>query len=501
MTDASLHTIAPHCVVGLAGPALTDEERSILSRYPVAGVILFDRNVAGARALMELTQDIRRVFRDSRGAVPVIAADHEGGIISVLARAIGVPPTQMAAARTGKAELCERLFAENARRLRSCGVNMLLGPVADVNSESRNPVIGSRSFGEDVSLVSNLTAVAVSAARREGVLTCLKHFPGHGATAVDSHLAFVTLAATVDELRKSDVRPFARGAAAGAESVMMGHVAPRDRSLPASLDPEIIGGLLRRELGFDGVVMTDALEMEGARAVARSLPEVCRLSLEAGCDVLLFSKPAVEVFEALRSPGSDAPAEGLWSEEWSGAADVSAARVRRLIEAAAAREREFELPGDSSVYGEIARRSIRLIGDFAGADFPSGAFKAVFHAERGEFERFPVRRFIARSLRSLGAAERPDGPREGEAAGAPPGLESRVFPGAAGPEAPADAVFFLNRRPLDGETIARLSAGARLVVVAGWPYAADLLPPGARAVVTYGLYDAAADLLGVEIAK
>ena len=513
MTHPPLQTLAPHLIVGLAGPALTLGERSILSRYPVSGVILFDRNVAGARAVMELTQDLRRIYREARGAVPLIAADHEGGIVSVLARAIGVPPTQMAAGRAGDAALCGRLFTENARRLRSCGVNMLLGPVADVNSETLNPVIGSRSLGEDEALVSNLTAVAVSAARREGVLTCLKHFPGHGPTVIDSHLAFTALSSSMDELRRNDVRPFAGGIRAGAECVMMGHIAPRGRKLPASLDPEIVGGMLRGELGFDGVVMTDGLEMEGARVAASSVEELCRRSLEAGCDMLLFSKGAEEVFAALQSPGSDAPGERAGGGE-RGISPVSAARVRRLLAAAAAREREFELPDDSRVYEEIARRSIRVVDGDPGAGLPPRGWRAVFHAERGEFERFPVRRFIVRSLRSLGAGERAGGAAEDRAAAAgadgadfrlepradapsgPPRLESREYVEAGAGEAPADVVFLLNRRPIDAETAGRLAAGSSLVVVAGWPYAAELLPPGARAIVTFGLYDAAADLVG-----
>ncbi len=519
MTRDPLEKLSRHLVVGLAGPALTDGERSILSRYPVSGVILFDRNVAGVRSLMELTQDLRRVFRESRGAVPLIAADHEGGVVSVLARAIGVPPTQMAAGRTGDAGLCERLFAENARRLRSCGVNLLLGPVADVNSETLNPVIGSRSFGEDEGVVSNLTAVAVSAARRAGVLTCLKHFPGHGSSAVDSHLALGALASSMDELRRTDVRPFARGAAAGAECVMMGHVVPRGRRLPATIDPEIVGGMLRRELGFEGVVMTDALEMEGARAAAPSLADLCRASLEAGCDTLLFSKSAEEVFAALQSAAADSPA-GFPGTDGNAPSPSSAARVSRLLDAAAAREKEWDLPNDPHVYAEIARGSIRVVGDGPPPVLPAGGWRAVFHAEKGEFERFPVRRFIERSLRSLGApagagrapsagangGDAASGAAAGpggifplvplEAPGGDPGLESREYVAAAPADSGADVVFLLNRRPVDAETARRLAAGARLVVVAGWPYAAELLSPEIRAIVTYGLYDSAADLVG-----
>ncbi len=293
-----LQMLAPHMIVGLDGPRLAGAERTLLSKYPFPGVILFERNVADARQLMELVQEIRSVFRDSRGTAPLVAADHEGGVVSVLARAIGVPPTQMAAARAGRPDLVERLYAENARRMRACGVNLFLGPVADVNSDPLNPVIGTRSFGEETGLVSSLVSVAVAASRREGALTCLKHFPGHGPSRVDSHLELPVLGATLDQLRERDIPPFASGIAAGAESVMIGHIAPLGRALPASLDPEIIGRLLRGELGFEGVIMTDALEMEGVKG-GGSLIDICGRALAAGNDILLFSKPVAGVADDL----------------------------------------------------------------------------------------------------------------------------------------------------------------------------------------------------------
>jgi len=301
----------------------------------------------------------------------------------------------------------------------------------------------------------------------------------------------------------------------------MGHVVPRGRELPATIDPEIVGGMLRGELGFEGVVMTDALEMEGARVAVPSLADLCRASLEAGCDALLFSKSAEEVFAALQSAAADAPA-GFPGTDGNAPSSSSAARISRLLDAAAAREKEWELPNDPHVYAEIARGSIRVVGDGPPPVLPAGGWRAVFHAEKGEFERFPVRRFIERSLRSLGAqagagrAPAAGGsggdaaagvlagaagilPLEplGEAPGGDSGLESREYAAAAPAHSGADVVFLLNRRPIDAETARRLAAGARLVVVAGWPYAAELLPPDARAIVTYGLYDAAADLVGV----
>lgn len=519
MNGDVLASLAPRMIVGLEGTSLSDGEREILRRRAVAGVILFERNVSGSRGLMELTQEIRRIFREERGTAPIVAADHEGGLVSVLARAIGTPPTQGAAGRTADAALCDRLFAENARRMRSCGVNMLLGPVADLDTDPDNPVIGLRSFGADPELVSRLVATAVGAARREGVLTCVKHFPGHGPTSVDSHLALPVLSADLDELRARDVRPFARGLAAGAESVMMGHIAPRGRALPASLDPAVIGGVLRDELGFGGVVMTDAIEMEGIRRAAgagkageaggggaRSVLEICRAAVEAGNDILLFSRGVVGVFERL---GADVgPAgSGASLEAFSAAAGAaSLERVRRLVDAAAARDREFELPRDAGVYREIAERSIEIVepalpGEDSAPAGTAGAFgfgdgaavappRLEFVVEKGELDRHPARSFVERVARALGA-----GASVGDFAAAPvpdaPDLEALARHGAG--DGAARIVLLLNRRPVAAEIARRSCAGAAAVVVAGWPYAARHVDPGPRVLVTRGIYDAAAD--------
>jgi beta-glucosidase-like glycosyl hydrolase len=488
-----LRMLAPHMIVGLSGPRLLEEERALLSEYPFCGVILFDRNVFDARSLVELTRELRAVFRDAHGIVPLIAADHEGGVISVLGRAIGVPPTQMAAARTGEEGLCERLFAESARRMRASGVTMLLGPVADVNSDRLNPVIGTRSFGEETETVSSFVSAAVSAARREGVITCIKHFPGHGPSSVDSHLALPVLGATLEQLRERDIPPFSSGIAAGAETVMIGHIAPRGRSLPASLDPEIIGGVLRGELGFGGVVITDALEMEGVKVAG--LGEICSRALDAGNDILLFSKPVGDVAGQLGGAEGGSGADGLRDLCSGGEEGRSLARVKNLLGIAAKKEREFELPADPGVYAEIAAKSIRVVrgaGPASGFD-PALGVSAVFYAGKGEFERYPVKSFISGVLKGIVA---PAGRCEPEEHAAPmveaPGLEARVFSARRESE-PFDVVFFLNRGPLEPETVRTLSSKARIAVVAGWPYAGESVPPGKTVITTYGIYAAAAD--------
>ncbi len=507
-----LQMLAPHMIVGLEGPRLAGAERTLLSKYPFPGVILFERNVADARQLMELVQEIRSIFRNSRGTAPLIAADHEGGVVSVLGRAIGVPPTQMAAARTGQPGFVERLFAENARRMRACGVNLFLGPVADVNSDPLNPVIGTRSFGEETGLVSSLVSIAVSASRREGALTCLKHFPGHGPSRVDSHLELPVLGATLDQLRERDIPPFASGIAAGAESVMIGHIAPLGRALPASLDPEIVGGLLRGELGFDGVVMTDALEMKGVKG-GGSVFDICGRALAAGNDILLFSKPVALVADEIASFGEAAETDEFRNGGLANAEERSITRIERLICLAGEKEREFELPSDPGVYREIAEKSILVA---PGLDKGSGAllsrergrdFRAIFCCEKGEIERFPTRNFILRILQGLKVAEGAGGDAASSAIAIgrysleryeefrepPPRLEAWLYSSSGKSGGSPDAVFLLNRRPLPEEVVGEICSGAGIVVVAGWPYAARFLAGSRTVITTFGIYDAAAD--------
>ncbi|MCK4549008.1 MAG: glycoside hydrolase family 3 protein, partial [Candidatus Krumholzibacteria bacterium] len=255
--------LSPFLVTGLAGTELTPAERELLSLAPPAGVILFSRNVESSDQLRLLTSDIRTIVEAASGLTPLIMADHEGGRISVLAAAIGTPPSQMAAWIPRSGKLLSDIVARTAFRMRYCGVNLSLSPVADVASEPLNPVIGTRSFGEDQATVSAAVRIAVRTIAGEGALSCLKHFPGHGATVFDSHLTLPVIGRTIEQLRAEELPPFIAGMEEGADTVMTAHIALAEGDPPASLDRRIVTGLLREKLGFEGVIITDALEMAG----------------------------------------------------------------------------------------------------------------------------------------------------------------------------------------------------------------------------------------------
>lgn len=495
----ALSQLAPQLVVGLQGPEISEAERGLLEASPPAGVILFARNVHSAAQLTSLTDDIISTISEASGIAPLVMADHEGGRISVLSRAIGAPPSQLATARTGNLELCRRVYRETAGRMAACGLNVMLGPVADVNTEPRNPVIGTRSFGDDPASVAVLVRESVKVCREEGLAACIKHFPGHGSTTEDSHFSLPSILRAPHELKRIDRPPFGAGIWAGAELVMTGHVVPPDCDGPATLEPGIIVGILREELCFDGVVITDALEMAGVRwnrdsagggAGGRPMEEIVDLALRAGNDLLLFSRPVGDVYGELEQLGK------LRMDP------RSVRRIERLRIALS--ERCGGSSGDSrgedrgDPYREVASRSIEVKRDphslLPIRDAEPGSI--VFVGEKADFENGIVREFAGGII---GAFDREgDKPElaEGilsERDGLSNGFERAEFnpPGAEGPA----LLLLLNRRPIDPILLGEITEGAGIVVVTDWPPAAEMLAEGLTVISTFGVYGAAVERL------
>ncbi len=277
--------IARRMVIGLPHEGLSPAWERDFVAYPPAGVIVFARDFGDLADLRRLTGRLRELARPRR---LFIAADEEGGFVSQLAGHLAVPPNATLLARgaaPGDIEWAARVTGE---RLRALGIDWAFAPVADIRSEPRNPVIGPRAFGADPAAVARAVAEALRGFRAARVATCLKHFPGHGDTVLDSHLALPRCDAAADTLAARELQPF--WANLDADAVMTAHVVypVLDRDHPASFSRAIIHGLLRERLGFAGLAITDALEMKGA-AEGRSPTESGRLALEAGCDLLLYA--------------------------------------------------------------------------------------------------------------------------------------------------------------------------------------------------------------------
>jgi beta-glucosidase-like glycosyl hydrolase len=289
-----------HKVIPLAGPRLLPHEKKYLEFHNVSGVILFARNIESLSQIGELIAAVTEEL-GAEGPAPLIMADHEGDFVAELRQIIGVPPAALAIAATGDLDLAAEVAFETGAVMRKLGVNTVLAPVADCYFDAASAITGLRSFGADPERVAAYVEQTIAGFRAAGVLSCTKHFPGHGSTPEDSHETLPEVRKSAEELSAADLVPFRRAIAAGTDMMMMSHIAypmGREDLVPASFDPRVIRAMLRQELGYDGVVITDALEMAGARWYATERSGMVsggnERSLLAGADLLLHTKPIPE---------------------------------------------------------------------------------------------------------------------------------------------------------------------------------------------------------------
>ncbi|WP_169946377.1 glycoside hydrolase family 3 protein [Microbispora sp. H11081] len=279
----------------------------------LGGVVLFARNVTG----QEGTAALVAALRGERPDV-VVAVDEEGGSVTRLEAAGGSSwPGNLALGVAGDPALTRRVARQIGRMVAAVGVTLDYAPVVDVNADPRNPVIGVRSFGADPGEVGRHAAAWIEGLQSAGVAACAKHFPGHGDTVTDSHLALPAVRASREVLERRDLPPFRAAIAAGVRAVMCGHLlVPAVDALPATLSRAVLTGLLREELGFEGLVVTDAIEM---RAVAALHPpgEIAVRALAAGADAVCVgvSSARGESVYGLRDAITCAVREGRLAEE------------------------------------------------------------------------------------------------------------------------------------------------------------------------------------------
>jgi beta-N-acetylhexosaminidase len=282
-------------IVGFSGTRPDDpgvrQAGEDLRRGLVGGLIVFERNVVDEAQLAALLSHLRRV---PSVQPPFLAVDQEGGAVQRLSRLDslrGAPSARWVAANASPGR-AQALYGRMARRMAALGFNLNLAPVVDLDFGWRNPVIGrlQRSYGSDPDVVARYAGAFVEAHRAHGILTALKHWPGHGSSLADPHVA---VADVTDTWRETERTPFAALLKAGkADMIMTGHVHHRDwgegDGRPASLSPTAVQLALRHKLGFEGVVITDDLQMESALA-GRSLAEAIVLALAAGNDLVLIA--------------------------------------------------------------------------------------------------------------------------------------------------------------------------------------------------------------------
>ncbi len=264
---------------------VNDHAREIVQEMEVGGVVLLGRNVADDLAVTAATLSELQML--SREPLFVIA-DQEGGMVARFVEGVTVFPSNMALGATRDVSLAYKAAAVTAKELLAIGVNYNFAPCVDVNNNPNNPIIGTRSYGESPELCARFAEQAVRGYQENGIIACAKHFPGHGDTAADSHLTLPTIPHDKERLNSVELIPFKKAIKAGVGSIMTTHILfpALDSDRPSTLSPRIISGLLREELGFDGVVVTDCMEMK-AIADNWGTPEAAVMAIEAGVDLVL----------------------------------------------------------------------------------------------------------------------------------------------------------------------------------------------------------------------
>ncbi len=280
-------------MVGFSGKEATPQVLELIRSEHVGGIILFSRNLGSPQQILQLTSTLQEAARTAGHPYPLlIATDQENGTVRRTNSATTCFPGNMALGAINSQAATEAVACATGQELRELGITMNLAPDVDISNNPANPVIGVRSFGGDPDLVARLGTDAVRGYRVAGVVATLKHFPGHGDTDTDSHLALPIIPFDIERLEAVELKPFRRAIEAGAEAIMTAHIAvpaiTGSSTIPATLAPEVINGLLRSRLGFDRVVITDCLEMRAISAGV-GIAEGAVRALQAGADIVLIS--------------------------------------------------------------------------------------------------------------------------------------------------------------------------------------------------------------------
>jgi beta-N-acetylhexosaminidase len=284
-------------MVQFQGPELTDELREALARIEPAGVVLFSSNIKSREQVAGLCRDLQAEAKKLGLPPLLIAVDQEGGTVSRLSAEFVTVPSPMAQAATGDTKATERCAVISGRQLRAVGITMNFAPALDINSQPRNPVIRTRSFGDDPKLVSVHGLAALKGYEKAGVIATAKHFPGHGDTSVDSHLGLPVVTHKRKHLERNELMPFSAAIRAGIAAIMTAHIIYSViDDAPATLSRPMLRDLLRRELGFDGVIVTDAMDM-GAIVDGYGRGPAAVRAKQAGADLLEMVAPLAFQFE------------------------------------------------------------------------------------------------------------------------------------------------------------------------------------------------------------
>lgn len=345
---------------GFEGTCVPASFAALVHEYKIGSVILFRRNIENNEQLRRLCMEIQSLIIAETGHPAFITIDQEGGMVTRLAPDAVNVPGNMAVAAAGRIGDAYTAAAITARQLRGVGVNFNLAPVLDVNSNRRNPVIGVRSFGDDAARVAALAREAVRGYADAGVLCCGKHFPGHGDTAVDSHLGLPCIDKPLAELEKTELLPFRAAIESGIPAIMSSHILfPQIENVPATMSAAIMRGILRDRLGFKGLTLSDCMVMDAIRRHYGTANGTVA-ALRAGVDIVFVSSDI-----DLQRESAVAVLAAAGRGEFDGAdMDASVGRILSAKAKYAFTDAEPELcgrPEDFAAARDISRRAITAL--------------------------------------------------------------------------------------------------------------------------------------------
>lgn len=343
--------------IGFPGTALTDEVRAFVKENKIGNFILFSHNIESLAQIAALTAEIQDLVLKHTGCPAFITIDQEGGVVQRLPKELALIPGAMAVAAAGDVSNAYDMGVLTALELKQMGANLNLAPCVDVNSNPQNPVIGVRSYGSDPESVAQYALAMIRGMQDGGVLACVKHFPGHGDTAVDSHIGLPVVEQAYETLEKTALLPFKRAIDAGVTCVMSSHIVfPRlePSGLPATLSKTILTDILRGKLGFQGLILTDCLEMGAIQAHYGTANGAC-MAIEAGADLAFISHSLALAGEAVAQITRKAKADPAFAVRLSDAAT----HVQKAKKAAAARQ-AYEKDGPALVQKAKAVREKSL---------------------------------------------------------------------------------------------------------------------------------------------
>lgn len=298
-------------MAGMDGTEVDEAAKELIRSYNVGGLIFYSNNMKDAKEALQLFNNLKEINVQQKSGIPLfMSVDEEGGKVSRMPPTLKKIPSAKKVGDTKNKQLATQIGNVIGDQLQSFGLNMDYAPVLDVNSNPKNPVIGDRAYGNEINIVSQMGIAVMKGLQQRNIIPVVKHFPGHGDTSVDSHIGLPIVNHNIERLRQLELVPFKQAIAEGADAVMIAHILmPKiDKSAPASFSSIIIHDLLREELGFAGVVISDDMTM-GAITEHYDMGEAAVKFIQAGGNVVLVGH-GMENIQSVAKALTDAVQQG-----------------------------------------------------------------------------------------------------------------------------------------------------------------------------------------------